>query len=48
MKVFDAYSFRTTLSDIIIAKTLFKSAINPATGRSDQRISTEQLVVLVR
>ena len=38
----------TTLSDTIVAKTLFKSAINPATGRSDQRMSTEQLVVLVR
>lgn len=42
------WTHSVTLHDKIVAKTLFKSETNPATGRVDQRMSTEQLVVLVR
>ncbi len=43
-----AWTHEGTLRDHIVGKTLFKTAVNPATGRPDERISTEQLVMLKR
>ena len=37
-----------TLSDHIVGKTLFKASINPTTGRPDERMTTEQMVILKR
>jgi len=42
------WSHRSTLHDRIVAKTLFKTPVNPATNRIDQRMDTEQLVWLSR
>lgn len=37
-----------TLVDSIVARVLFRSRVNPATGLEDRRMSTEHLVVLSR
>jgi len=42
------WSHVETLRDRIVAKTLFATPINPATGVPDLRMDTEQLVVLAR
>jgi len=42
------WSHRFTLHDRIVAKTLFKTPVNPATNRIDQRMATEQIVWLSR
>jgi hypothetical protein len=42
------WSHRFTLHDRIVAKTLFKTPVNPATKRIDNRMATEQIVWLSR
>jgi hypothetical protein len=42
------WSHRFTLHDRIVAKTLFKTPVNPATNRIDNRMATEQIVWLSR
>jgi hypothetical protein len=37
-----------TLIDKIVARVLFRSNKNPATGLEDQRMKTEHLVILKR
>lgn len=40
------WKHEATLSDTIVAKRLFSYRVNPATGKSDNRMSKEQLVIL--
>ena len=42
------WSHKFTLNDRIVAKTLFKTLVNPATNRKDCRMNTEQLIWLSR
>ena len=47
---FEALGWRheATLVDTIVSKNLFSYRVNPATGAPDQRMKTENLVVLSR
>ncbi|MCS7263517.1 MAG: site-specific DNA-methyltransferase [Armatimonadetes bacterium] len=42
------WEHEATLVDTIVARTLFRAHVNPATGLSDRRMPTEHLVILKR
>jgi len=42
------WKHEATLIDKIVARTLFKAEVNPATGLQDHRMATEHLVILCR